>query len=94
VLHGHVHKANTELYRYDRSEGGRQIEIVAAGTFGAMTREWVSGYPLQYNLLRIEAEQITVETRKRNGVNGAWLPDAHWPQGPGRDPLPRYFIKR
>ena len=94
VLHGHVHKADASLYRYDRSERGRQLEIVAAGTFGANTREWVSGYPLQYNLLLIGAEQITVETRRREEVNGAWSPDARWLQGPGQDPLPRYVIQR
>jgi 3',5'-cyclic AMP phosphodiesterase CpdA len=94
VLHGHVHKADAELYRYDRSEGGRQLEIVAAGTFGAPMHEWVPGYPLQYNLLRVAPDQITVETRKREEINGAWSPDARWRQGAGTDPLPRYFIKR
>jgi UDP-2,3-diacylglucosamine pyrophosphatase LpxH len=74
VLHGHVHKADAELYRYDRSEGGRRIEIVAAGTFGP--------------------ERITVETRCRREVHGAWEPDARWRQGPGKDPLPRYFLDR
>jgi 3',5'-cyclic AMP phosphodiesterase CpdA len=94
VLHGHVHKADASLYRYDRSVGGRQLEIVAAGTFGANTRDWVPGYPLQYNLLLISPEQITVETRKREEVNGAWSPDARWLQGSGQDPLPRYTITR
>jgi Calcineurin-like phosphoesterase len=94
VLHGHVHRADAELYRYDRSEEGRQIEVVAAGTFGAPTREWVPGYPLQYNLLLIGADKITVETRARAEIHGAWTPDARWQQGPGKDPLPRYFIER
>ena len=94
ALHGHVHKADAQLYRHDRSDGGRKLELVAAGTFGAPTREWVPGYPLQYNLLRIAAEQVTVETRKREEVNGAWSPDARWTQGPGLDPLPRYVIPR
>lgn len=95
VLHGHVHRADASLYRYDRSpSGGRQLEVVAAGTFGAPTREWVPGYPLQYNLLLIAPDAITVETRKREEVNGAWSPDARWQQGPGQDPLPRYVIPR
>jgi 3',5'-cyclic AMP phosphodiesterase CpdA len=94
VLHGHVHRADAELYRYDRSEGGRQLDIVAAGTFGAPTGEWVPGYPLQYNLLLIDPEKITVETRARSEINGAWVPDARWQQGPGKDPLPRYVIRR
>jgi 3',5'-cyclic AMP phosphodiesterase CpdA len=94
VLHGHVHKADAELYRYDRAEGGRRIEIIAAGTFGAPTREWVPGYPLEYNLLLVGADKITVETRCRREINGAWEPDARWRQGPGKDPLPRYIVER
>jgi hypothetical protein len=94
ILHGHVHRADEKTYRYDRSVGGRQIEIVTAGTFGAPVREWVHGYPLQYNLLLIRPDEITVETRCRTEVNGAWMPDARWLQGPGQDPLPRYVIPR
>lgn len=94
ALHGHRHKAGAELYCYDRSEGGRRLEIVAAGTFGANTREWVPGYPLQYNLLLVGPDRITVETRCRREVNGAWEPDARWRQSPGKDPLSRYRIER
>jgi len=94
VLHGHVHKADSERYRYERAAGGRQIEIVAAGTFGAPTHEWVHGYPLQYNLLLVTPDKITVETRCRREVNGAWEADARWRQGPEQDPLPRYIIER
>jgi len=94
ALHGHVHRAGAELYRYDRVENGRRLEIVAAGTFGAPTHAWVPGYPLQYNLLLVAADKITVETRCRHEINGAWEPDARWRQGPGRDPLPRYVIDR
>jgi 3',5'-cyclic AMP phosphodiesterase CpdA len=93
VLHGHVHRSEAELYRYDRAIGGRQIEIVAAGTFGAPTQEWVPGYPLQYNLLLVAPDKITVETRCRSEVNGAWRPDARWLQGSSKDPLPRYVIE-
>jgi Calcineurin-like phosphoesterase len=94
VLHGHVHKADATSYRYDRNVGGRQLEIVSAGTFGAPVREWVPGYPLQYNLLSIGSDRIVVDTRCRSEVNGAWMPDARWLQGPGEDPLPRYTIPR
>lgn len=94
ALHGHVHMADAELYRYDHATDGRRIELVAAGTFGAPTRAWVPGYPLQYNLLLAGPDRITVETRCRREVNGTWEPDARWRQGPGEDPLPRYFIAR
>lgn len=94
ILHGHVHRADAALYRYDRTVNGRQIDIVTAGTFGAPVREWVPGYPLQYNLLEIHGREIVVETRCRREVNGAWEPDARWQQGPGKDPLPRYTLPR
>lgn len=92
ALHGHIHKAEHTQFRYDRSPGGRRIDFVCAGTFGAPSREWVPGYPLQYNLLRLERAQLTVETRRKEEPNGAWKPDARWLAGPGRDPLPRYHI--
>lgn len=93
VLHGHVHRAERGLYRYDMSPDGRRIEVVAAGTFGAPSSEWIPGYPLQYNLLRISKTRVVVETRRREEPNGAWQPDARWLQGPGKDPVPRYEIK-
>jgi serine/threonine protein kinase len=94
ALHGHVHKAGTAQYRYEHGEAGRRLDIMAAGTFGAPSREWVPGYPLQYQLLLFDEHQVTVETRCRREVNGAWMPDAQWLQGPNLDPLPRYTIKR
>lgn len=93
ALHGHIHRSDNRLYRYDVSPAGRRLDLVAGGTFGAPVREWVPGYPLQYNLLRIGGDRITVETRRREEVNGAWAPDARWLQGPGQDPLPRYDIE-
>lgn len=92
-FHGHLHKADTGLYRYDQSAGGRKIHMVSAGTFGAPVKEWTPGYPLQYNLLRLSGKLLTVETRCRRELNGAWKPDAIWTQGKGKDPLPRYFIE-
>jgi formylglycine-generating enzyme required for sulfatase activity/predicted phosphodiesterase len=91
--HGHIHQAGTDQYRYDVTEEGRKIHIVGAGTFGAPVEEWTAGHPLQYNLLKIAGDTLTVETRCRRELNGAWRPDAIWGQGAGKDPLPRYFIK-
>ncbi len=92
-LHGHIHKAETSLYRYDLGSDGRKLDRICAGTFGAPVREWVSGYPLQYNLLKLEDKTMTVCTRRREELNGAWKPDARWTQGAGKDPLPRYEIQ-
>ena len=91
-FHGHLHKSTRDLFRYDHSSSGRKIEIVGAGTFGAPTKEWFPGYPLQYNLLSVSHDQINVETRCRTEINGAWKPDARWCIGPGEDPRPRYTI--
>ncbi len=65
---------------------------MGAGTFGAPVRQWTPGYPLQYNLLKLEGSRLIVETRRRVEINGAWSPDAIWTQGPGKDPAPRYTI--
>jgi 3',5'-cyclic AMP phosphodiesterase CpdA len=91
-LHGHIHKVETSLYRYDMSTNGRKLDRICAGTFGAPVREWVPGYPLQYNLLKIEDNQLTVYTRRREELNGAWKPDARWLQGAGKTPLDYYAI--
>ncbi|XHR84796.1 MAG: metallophosphoesterase [Gloeotrichia echinulata GP01] len=93
ALHGHIHKSETNQYHYDLGDAGRKIDIICAGTFGASTREWVPGYPLQYNLLKLETNKLIVETRRREELNGAWNPDARWRQSPEQDPKPRYEIK-
>jgi 3',5'-cyclic AMP phosphodiesterase CpdA len=92
ALHGHIHRSDNALYRYDQTAGGRNIEVISAGTFGAPVREWVPGYPLQYQLLRFRENSLTVETRRREELTGAWKPDARWTSGPGEDPKPRYEI--
>jgi hypothetical protein len=92
ALHGHIHKAENSLYRYDQAAGGRQLTCIAAGTFGAPAHAWVPGYPLQYQLLKLEDTKLTVETRRREEPGGAWRADARWSRGPGQDPLPRYNV--
>ncbi len=92
ALHGHIHKAENGLYRYDQSAGGCRLDLICAGSFGAPVREWVPGYPLQYNFLKLTDGKLVVETRRREEINGAWMPDARWIQGPGQDPQPRYEI--
>lgn len=92
AIHGHIHKAENSLYRYDLSTTGRKLDIICAGTFGAPVREWVPGYPLQYNLLTLSDNKLTVKTRRREELNGAWKPDARWLMGAGENPLPYYEI--
>jgi hypothetical protein len=91
-LHGHVHKA--QALHYDHAlNNKRMMHIVCAGTFGAPVDQWVPGHPLQYNLLRLQGRSLTVETRRREELEGAWKPDARWAQNSGKDPLPRYHIE-
>ncbi|NET84968.1 MAG: hypothetical protein F6J94_24545 [Moorea sp. SIO1F2] len=92
-LHGHIHKAETSLFRYDLSPSGRKLDQIGAGTFGAPTKELIPGYPWQYNLLKIEDNQLTVYTRRREEINGAWKPDSRWTQGPGVGALDYYSIE-
>ncbi|NEO19167.1 MAG: metallophosphoesterase [Moorea sp. SIO4A1] len=92
-LHGHIHKAETNLFRYDLSPGGRKLDGICAGTFGARTVELRSAYPWQYNLLKINDKQLTVHTRRREEPNGAWKPDSRWSQGPGQGNLDYYSIE-
>ena len=92
-LHGHIHKAETSLFRYDLSLTGRKLDQIGAGTFGAPTRELIPGYPWQYNLLKINDNQLTVYTRRREEINGAWKPDSRWTQGRGEGGLHYYSIE-
>ena len=93
ALHGHMHQAENQLFRYDQAPGGRRLHVVAAGTFGAPVHAWQPGYPLQYNLLQLEGRTLTVHTRRREQITGAWKPDARWTPGKGQNPLPYYTIQ-
>ncbi|NEO50589.1 MAG: metallophosphoesterase, partial [Moorea sp. SIO4A3] len=92
-LHGHIHKAESHLFRYDFSPGGRKLDGICAGTFGAPTFELRSAYPWQYNLLKINDKQLTVHSRRREEENGAWKPDSRWSQGSGQSALDYYCIE-
>jgi hypothetical protein len=63
---------------------------IGAGTFGAFTKEQVTGIPLQYNLLTLDPQtgEMTVSTWKKERPNGAWSADARW--GDKNDPKPWY----
>ncbi|NEO48624.1 MAG: hypothetical protein F6K55_32795 [Moorea sp. SIO4A3] len=92
-LHGHIHRAETSLFRYDlRLEKGK-LDGICAGTFGAPTKELIPGYPWQYNLLKIKDNQLTVYTRRREEANGAWKADSRWTRGPGLGALDYYSIE-
>ena len=92
-LHGHIHKPDANLFRYDMTKYGRKIHILGAGTFGAPVREWTLGYPLQYNLLRFSGNSLRVETRCRMEINDTWGPAYMWRQGESKPNLPYFVIQ-
>lgn len=92
-LHGHIHKSQEGLFRFDVSAHGRRLDLCGAGTFGAPSREWTPGFPQQYQVLEFGGEQVTVHTRRKEEPHGAWRPDARWTPARGAPPLPSYTIR-
>ena len=90
VLHGHIHQAKIDNFRH---RVGRQIDVIAAGTFGAPIKQWVPGYPLQYNLLNWKGNKLTVYSRQRQTINGAWQPYAMFIEPNGMDASSAYEIE-
>lgn len=91
ILHGHVHRAENQEYRYYQTKSSSNVQIACAGTFGAPSKQLRDGYPFQYQVLEFTRNEIIVHTRKREEASGAWKPDSRW-ESPGSDPLPRYEI--
>lgn len=89
-MHGHIHESIEGFHKYDDNRG---LYIIGAGTFGATTRQQTPGIPLQYNLIDYDSSlmTITVRTRKKEKLEGAWSADARWQDK--EDPKPFYFIK-
>lgn len=89
-MHGHIHESIERYHKYDDKRG---INIIGAGTFGAPKREQATGIPLQYNLLILNPKSriITVKTRKKEKINGAWMADARW--GDKNEPSSSYTLK-
>jgi hypothetical protein len=88
-LHGHIHEAIEAFHKFDDR---RRLHIMGAGTFGAPAKEQATGIPLQYNLLALDpqTQQLTVKTRKKERINGAWSADARWQDK--ENPQPWYTV--
>lgn len=88
-LHGHIHEAMEAFHQYDESRG---IRIIGAGVFGAPTKQQAPGIPLQYNLLTLDPKtgRMTVNTRKKDKPDGAWVADTRW--GDKKHPKPQYHF--
>jgi hypothetical protein len=81
ILHGDIHEAVDDVYEYDSR---RRMHIIGAGTFGSRPEGQVPGIPLQYNVIAMEhashssRRRITIYSRKREKINGAWCADPRW----------------
>ncbi|MCP4347505.1 MAG: AAA family ATPase [Desulfobacterales bacterium] len=92
VFNGHIHRAENQYYKDSHKVNEKEIDIICAGTFGASIKEMTPGYPLQYNLLKLKGNKITVETRKREDSDGVWKPDPRWVIKDPENPQARYHI--
>lgn len=81
ALHGHMHAAQQLQHAYDSTADGRTLRVVGAGTFGAPTKEWRAGVPLQYQILCIGGGKVTVRSRCRSNPEGTWQADGRWRVG-------------
>jgi hypothetical protein len=92
ILHGHVHHDERELFHHEHRIGGRRLEVVGAGTFGARSDELPTGVSWQYNVIRFDGERARVETRCRRSQDASWGPHAFWPDGPREPPRAWYEL--
>jgi hypothetical protein len=76
-----VHSAQLAQHAYDVTANGRKLRLLGAGTFGAPTKEWRSGIPLQYQILCIQKSQVRVLSRCRDNPEGPWRGDGRWVDG-------------
>src|SRR5262249_4441398 len=78
-LHGHIHEERADIFNYlDRV---KQINIIGAGSFGAVSKDRPESTPNLYNLLEIERDfsSVKVHTRALHKPLGAWEGWAKWP---------------
>ncbi len=81
AMHGHLHAAQTQRHAYDVTVDGRKLQLVGAGTFGAPTREWRAGVPLQYQILCFDGARGQVISRCRDNPEAPWRADGRWVVG-------------
>ncbi|HNN92638.1 MAG TPA: metallophosphoesterase [Pseudomonadota bacterium] len=81
ALHGHVHAPQFGLHPYEIVVEGRKVQVIGAGTFGAPTKEWRSGVPLQYQILCFAGPTLTVRSRCRPNPEGPWQADGRFRHG-------------
>lgn len=76
VLHGHVHKPESEQFNYEWSAEGRRLWVLGAGTLDSPDVH--SGYPWHYSIISIEEDHLEVRSRGRSERDGAWHSDGRY----------------
>ncbi len=80
VLHGHIHQARPDDFHHFDEPAWKEIETIAAGTFGVPMRNSDSepsepNYTLEYHLMNWKAKRLEVCSRKRDQPNKDWQPN-------------------
>ena len=77
-MHGHIHEAKDEAFKYDSNRG---LRIIGAGTFGAPAKEQVPGIPLQYNLLVWNKKEVRYNRQNSKKRTRRWRMESRLPLG-------------
>ena len=80
ILHGHIHQARPDDFHHFDEPAWKEIETIAAGTFGVPMRNSDSepsepNYTLEYHLMNWKAKRLEVCSRKRDQPNKNWQPN-------------------
>ena len=80
-LHGHIHENRADVIGYTHPT--RKLHVIGAGSFGADAKDRPESTGRLYNLIEIAADrsQVRVRTRQMSKADGAWGPNAVWPDG-------------
>nr|WP_227027784.1 metallophosphoesterase [Corallococcus soli] len=91
-LHGHVHEDRADLLNY--LHPCRRLHVIGAGSFGAHAHERPASTPNLYNLIEVQRDlgRLTVHTRSRSQIGGAWTGWAKWPGATPRDKRTYYDV--
>jgi predicted MPP superfamily phosphohydrolase len=78
AVHGHIHDVTTRELQHEHQADGRRMHLLAAGTFGAPSKELPTGTPWEYNVLEIDNPRLKVIARQRKSLNASWRPYGAW----------------
>ena len=82
ILHGHIHQANLNDFHRHQELTEKQIDIIAAGTFGVPVGDLVPNYPLEYHLMNWKAKRLKVCSSRRLQPDAVWQKNFIFPPEP------------